>query len=216
MYKKKQNVPLVLLIVANSIPLLGVLLFEWSLFAIVFFYWLETIIVGLINVPKIIMAKGKDVELEHSLRGWSPKAIMRAYVAKKTFSIPFFLFHFGIFSYVHGFAIFSLFGPIDIGVLEMVVGGISFFMSHAVSFKRNYVDKKEYMSRNVIQQMKEPYKRVGVLHIIIIFGAVFVSLSGASIWAVVVLIVCKTSMDMFFHAKEHNRKKILDVLTKHR
>jgi hypothetical protein len=51
----------ILLLAANLIPLVGVLFFGWSLLTILALYWIENGIVGLLNVPKIILAKGSLV-----------------------------------------------------------------------------------------------------------------------------------------------------------
>ena len=51
----------ILLLLANLIPLVGVLFFGWSLLTILVLYWLENGIVGFWNVPKIILAKGSLV-----------------------------------------------------------------------------------------------------------------------------------------------------------
>ncbi len=51
----------ILLLAANLIPLIGVVFFGWSLLTILVLYWLENGIVGLWNVPKIIMAQGSIV-----------------------------------------------------------------------------------------------------------------------------------------------------------
>jgi hypothetical protein len=45
------------LIAVNTIPLFGVLYFGWSLFSIMFLYWLENGIVGVFNVFKIALAR---------------------------------------------------------------------------------------------------------------------------------------------------------------
>jgi hypothetical protein len=47
-----------LLLVANLIPLAGVLFFGWSLLTILVLYWLENGIVGLWNLPRILLAQG--------------------------------------------------------------------------------------------------------------------------------------------------------------
>lgn len=49
------------LLVANAIPLVGVLFFGWSLITILVLYWLENGIVGFWNVPKIALAQGSLV-----------------------------------------------------------------------------------------------------------------------------------------------------------
>jgi hypothetical protein len=48
----------ILLVVANLIPLVGVLVFGWSLWTILVLYWVENGIVGFWNVPKILLAQG--------------------------------------------------------------------------------------------------------------------------------------------------------------
>lgn len=49
------------LIIANLIPIAGVLFFNWSLITILVLYWIENGIVGFWNVPKIALAQGSIV-----------------------------------------------------------------------------------------------------------------------------------------------------------
>jgi hypothetical protein len=51
----------VTLVVANAIPLIGVLFFGWSLITILVLYWIENGIVGFWNIPKIALARGSIV-----------------------------------------------------------------------------------------------------------------------------------------------------------
>jgi hypothetical protein len=51
---------LVALIVANLVPLVGVLWFGWNVWAILIIYWLENGIVGLFNVLKMGRASGPE------------------------------------------------------------------------------------------------------------------------------------------------------------
>ena len=51
----------VALVVANLIPLIGVLFFGWSVWNILVIYWLENGIVGVINVLKMSVATGDEV-----------------------------------------------------------------------------------------------------------------------------------------------------------
>ena len=43
------------LIAVNLIPLFGVLFFGWSLFSIMFLYWIENGIIGFFNILKIVL-----------------------------------------------------------------------------------------------------------------------------------------------------------------
>ena len=49
------------LVIANAIPIVGVLFFGWSLITILVLYWIENGIVGFWNVPKIALAQGSIV-----------------------------------------------------------------------------------------------------------------------------------------------------------
>ena len=50
------------LVIANAIPLIGVLFFGWSLITILVLFWLENGIVGFWNVPRILLARGSILE----------------------------------------------------------------------------------------------------------------------------------------------------------
>jgi hypothetical protein len=50
------------LVVANAIPLIGVLFFGWSLLTILVLFWVENGIVGLWNVPRILLARGSILQ----------------------------------------------------------------------------------------------------------------------------------------------------------
>jgi len=71
---------LIVLLAANLMTLYGVLFLGWSSFEIVFVYCLESILIGIFNIFKMILAGGivKDVGL-------------------KVFLAPFFAFHYNAF-----------------------------------------------------------------------------------------------------------------------
>ncbi|MFC4549214.1 MULTISPECIES: DUF6498-containing protein [Halorussus] len=48
------------LVVANFVPLVGVLWWGWSVFEVLVLYWVESGVVGAYNVPKILLAAGDD------------------------------------------------------------------------------------------------------------------------------------------------------------
>jgi len=51
------------LVAANAIPLIGVLFFGWSLLTILVLFWVENGIVGIWNVPRILMARGSMLQM---------------------------------------------------------------------------------------------------------------------------------------------------------
>jgi hypothetical protein len=54
--------PAIALLLANAIPLVGVLFFGWSLITILVLFWIENGIVGFWNVPRILLARQSIAE----------------------------------------------------------------------------------------------------------------------------------------------------------
>lgn len=63
------------LVLANLIPLIGVLFFDWSLLTILVLFWIENGIVGFWNIPRILLARGS---LLAALPGMSADAAFAA------------------------------------------------------------------------------------------------------------------------------------------
>src|SRR5262245_8003810 len=113
------------LVAANCLPLLGVLFLGWVAFAIVVLYWSENVVIGAINVLKMITCDPYDSllvlgnvdpsdklnsERMQRSRGDSVKVLRLANHGSKLFFVPFFIVHYGIFCMVHGVFIFVIFG----------------------------------------------------------------------------------------------------------
>jgi hypothetical protein len=207
------NIPLLILVLANMLPIYGVVVFGWDAFYIVLLYWAENLIIGFYNILKIAFAKVQP-----------PMANLG-----KLFLIPFFIIHYGGFVAGHGFFIFLLFGKaLDVGqhpwpcflvFVQLLIGVIrhcwttipndmkyvigSLFLSHGVSFVRNYLITGEYKTSKPNALMGQPYSRIMVMHIAIIAGA-FLSFSiGSPVGVLIVLIILKTIIDVKLHLRQH-------------
>ena len=88
------RLPLIALLGANAIPLVGVVFFKWDAFGIVLLYWSENVVVGFYNILKIALVKVEEPK-EH---------------LGKLFMIPFFMIHFGGFTGIHGIFVLTMFG----------------------------------------------------------------------------------------------------------
>ena len=187
---------------ANALPIVGVLFFGWSVFPLVLLYWLENVIVGAFNVAKMLIAHPREV----------------AYWAGKLFIIPFFVVHFGMFTYVHGALLVALLGPKDappFSLLETVPSAIranhlgwavlSLGASHGFSFYWNYIKNGEYQRASLNALMGQPYGRVIVLHMTVLFGGWIVMMLGSPLLALVLLVVLKTAADLRGHKAERRR-----------
>src|SRR6266545_4005176 len=161
------------LILANAVPLAGVLFFGWQVFPLILLFWLENVIVGGFNVLKMLTANPEDPI------SWVGKA----------FLIPFFCVHFGGFTFIHGTFVFAMFGgpayshqffPSVAGVLAAIrgtgirLGVLGLVLSHGVSFVGNYLIGGEYRRASLQQLMSQPYGRVMVMHFVILGGGFLV------------------------------------------
>jgi hypothetical protein len=214
---QKPSLSIQALTVANLLPLFGVILLDWDAAAIVLLYWIENLIIGLINILRMILVK---VE--------SPAGQFQ-----KLFMIPFFCVHFGGFCAVHGFfllAFFKIGSPSDALApgdpwmgpliflqllysvvmqlwesrppgLEWPVLGLA--VSHGISFVKNFLFGQEYLSLKINQIMMRPYKRIVLMHVAIIAGGVFVMKLGSPVGLLCVLIFLKIGMDIWLHVKSH-------------
>ena len=208
------------LVAVNLVPLVGVAFWGWSLMLILVLYWIESGIVGAINVLKIARAEGPLSLRVGGSRMTLRMSGMAAGLARGGI-IAFFIFHYGMFWVVHGVFVFLLpvfaglstsgsnvpgLGPMDFGPLPLEGVGLSavgLAASHGMSFFVNYLGRGEYRHVSPEQQMMSVYGRVFVLHITILAGAFLVGFFGTPFAALVLLVGLKTAIDLFFHVREH-------------
>lgn len=192
------------LIVVNLIPMYGVLFLDWDIFLIMFVFWSENVVIGFYNVLRMLACKPDDGML------W----------AAKLFLIPFFIFHYGMFTAIHGIFVIALFGKdliensggpspafffsiIRDFNLSLVITAL--FLSHGYSFVSNFILRDEYRKTSPGDLMMRPYSRVILLHITLIAGAFMIMALHSTIYGLLFFILLKIGMDLAAHVKEHKR-----------
>jgi hypothetical protein len=195
----------ILLVAANAVPLVGVLGHRWTVLSVLLLYWCENVTIGAFNVLRIVCARPGDTG------DW----------ADKVFWIPFFIVHYGIFTWVHGVLILTIFGggppvhdgaglsPLDLaGAVRRAGLGVAVLalaLSHGFSFVRNYLMGGEYRRIGPRELMALPYGRVVLLHVTIIGGAFLVTALGSPLPALVLMIALKTVIDVLAHLAERRK-----------
>jgi Family of unknown function (DUF6498) len=185
------------LVIANAVPLLGVMFFEWDLGDIMVLYWVESGVIAFYTVMKIVVV-GK----------------LGALVAA-----PFFVGHFGGFMTGHFLLIYAFFlrgsnawsVPGAAAELESIFTPIwtsiaALFISHGISFYTNFIGEREYEGATVRALMSAPYHRVILMHCTLIFGGWIILLLGMPIGALGVFVLLKTAVDLQAHRQEHSRQ----------
>jgi hypothetical protein len=197
------------LIAANLLPLYGVLILGWPVFPVMLLFWLENVVIGILNALRMLLADPSDSVL------W----------ASKLFMVPFFCFHYGFFTAIHGVFVISLFGgkdyrqldhglwPIEAATravldfdLKWAIAGLA--ASHVFSFLWNYLGRGEYRRAALTELMQRPYSRIVVLHLTILLGGGITIALGSPLWALLLLIGLKISFDLKAHIKEHRKAMI--------
>ncbi len=190
------------LVAANLVPIYGALFLGWKTFPILLLFWIENVILGIFNALKMLCA-GQG----HLL---------------KIFLVPFFCFHYGMFTFIHGIFIMSFFGgafrqgapfPDGNAILEIVRHErldwaiVGLFLSHALSFVLNYLREGEYRQASPSVLMQQPYGRVVVMHLTILLGAFLVAALKTSSLVLVLLVVLKVVLDVRGHLRERQKFK---------
>jgi len=218
-WTRHDRVPAIALVVANLVPLVGVLLFAWDVTFLLLLYWLENLVIGAYTLVRMFSTVGIT-------------ALGRAL---------FFCIHYGFFCAGHGMfvlALSSLGGSEEADSLDFEEGDIPFLIpfyllrgifrwigthmpellfipllalviSHGISLVRHHFIAREDEGRTLDEIMFDPYPRIVILHVSIIAGAFFVIISGgASTTPVLILVILgKTWLDLYLHRRAHARRQ---------
>jgi hypothetical protein len=175
----------------NLVPIIGVLFWGWSAFALIFLYWLENVVTGGRTLLSIL------------LNGALTKALPAA-----LFFALFFTVHYGIFCYGHGVFVVLMFGEGQ-GSFDLIStartllaeerglgsGLLSIALFQLVLFVL-FIARGDVLRTNARELMGAPYPRIIMLHVVIIFGGGLVMALGEPIAGVVLLALLKTAFDV--------------------
>ncbi|MEK9180417.1 MAG: DUF6498-containing protein [Patescibacteria group bacterium] len=212
------------LIAANLIPLVGVFYFGWDAFSILLLYWLENAVTGFYAILKLRKAAALSTPEElKELKGY--RMSHSSFRSKGTTTISpeglvgwplirFFIYHYGGFMLAHalflGVFIFAFkssgwYSPHSfnfLSSLSILTSFVSLMASHGISYKVNFLGKQEFLEISPARQLMQPYRRIGVMHLTIVFGALAFMLRSAKVF-LVTFILAKILVDVLYHLKEH-------------
>ncbi len=186
---------LLLLIALNVIPLIGVLYWQWDIFTVILLFWLENAVIGVFNCTKILACRGSKNNKGKAIKWYSNLGLA-----------IFFLVHYGFFTSAHGMIVLKIFEqdftgePWDVwnwvyqwfqnteGVLWLaVIAMIAYWLFDFIQFWL-----KERKDKEAGKQMMEPYSRIVIAHLVLLFGAIIVMKFGFELAIVILLVLIKT------------------------
>jgi len=186
--------PIAGVVLVNLAPIAGVALWGWDAFALIFLYWLENVVIGMRTLASLIAAAAAGVM---NLFGGLAFA-------------GFFALHYGMFCYVHGIFVVTLFGSGVEGLAMFNLAGAAqaLFATHPnlswglasialwqAALFAWFVLRGQARAAIPTALMGAPYPRVIVLHIAILFGGAVVMALNQPIAGLVLLALAKTAFD---------------------
>ncbi|OIB59214.1 hypothetical protein BBD46_00590 [Natrialba sp. SSL1] len=204
------------LLIANLVPFVGVVSFGWTLHSLLVIYWLESGVLGAAYVAKIRRAEGADnpetlPDWEFSGFGRSKAQSLDEFVGMPNREIAsHFVRFYAVFWLFHGVVVlygFPAENPsMEVASIHVVaVAAVGFTISHALSYRINYLGMHEYEHNGPVTVMSEPLHRVVVLHITILLAGIPIELAGSPIGGVALLVGLKLYFDFEAHRREHER-----------
>jgi hypothetical protein len=184
------------LIVANMVPLFGVVFRGWDLASVMVLFWAESAAIAFYTALKM------------------------AWVGNVAafFAVPFFIGHFGGFMAGHFLLIYMLFirgasaasEPAARETLRVIFTPLAIpiaalMVSHGISFVTNFIGRREYKATTMAALMTAPYNRIIVMQLALIFGGWIILLLKSPVPALGVLVLVKTALDFSAHRTEHTR-----------
>ena len=189
------------LILLNAIPVYGVFEWGWKSFDLIFLYWLENLIIGAIMILRMVIRP-----YSHAVE-----------LAMPAFLVPFFTFHYGMFCFVHGTFVVSLFGqglPPELAGMDIpeiiwplietrhLFWPLMGLMAYNLLDWMRDVSERGLGSDGIKQLTTAPYRRIIILHITIIASGFAMGALNEPLAGLLLLIVFKTGMDIYHWNKD--------------
>ncbi len=176
----------VALVIANLIPLVGVLFLGWEPLTVFVIYVLESVIAGIFNVIKMLSVYfgNKEVAL---LKQPGDSGVAGLGL------IPFFIVHYFFFVFIQCvlFFAFANIGADSFSPLRLIqnfkpyvysdsgwaAGGI--VLSYAINYALNFMLNGKFARTSLSQLFFRPYKRIFIQQFVVLFGGFVFILSSA-------------------------------------
>lgn len=199
--KKTSNTVLIL---ANLVPLVGVLFLGWDGKGIIVIYILETIMIGLINALKMLTV--------YYINGTRNEPANPGGNVKGFAIIPFFLFHYNFFIFVQSvlfFAFSSMWEPISKGPAPFdLISQFSLYINQETAwalgsllfanityFVNDFILNDKYKTQTLTGLMFAPYKRIFLQQFLVILGGFIFMLTGGISFVMGLFVVLKIIAD---------------------
>jgi hypothetical protein len=192
-----------LTVAGNLVPLAGVLFYGWQLLAVMVAFWLDGVAIGVYTAARILLAR-----LDGKAASGRSSAVTRIYVAAN------FVLQYGFVSCVHGLLVIGLFGlvgeklagrtvpELDVYLLavlrqpETLTAAAAMLLTRGIDFVTGYLRPRAYELADIGKEQSAPYRRVYLLHVVVVLGGGIALALHAPVAALVMLVALKSAGDL--------------------
>lgn len=183
-------------ILGNLLSIVVALIFGWSMGEMLWIYWGQSVIIGTLNVRRILSLK------EFSTKNFTmnDEPVPETPEAKRSVAV-FFAFHYGFFHFVYAVFLWQELALDSVPLNELiflVLCMTGFLVSHGYSLSYNAGRDFKHQKPNIGTLMFYPYIRILPMHLIIIFGH---RMEGMMV--MLAFMAMKTVADAAMHMAEH-------------
>jgi hypothetical protein len=211
----KKIIHLILIIISNLIPLIGIFFLNWDAFSILFAFWLETLIITFFNYKKIdktfrLYEKQNKTFFVDFLK---IRMNNRQETKEYSFVIPIII----ILSYGILIAFLFLFNGYNIKNLSLIglaFTTISLLSSYLYEYLNNFIFTQNYNTDPIIRYRLISMQRFAILHITIICGGLLTFLFNTNIYGIILLIIINTAVEIYFLDRPLRNSKYFEEIIK--
>ena len=190
----------VLTLLLNLLPLVGVFAWGWLVAPLLFFFWLENVAIGIVTLVKLAMARGRA----------KPEAEDIVLTSEVFFKNPdqgkvlgSFLLFYGSFTIVHGMFLRQFFPLKNIPANEILIAFGCILAAQIALFLIYFIGRGDYRSLSMALISSRAMGRVVLLHIVVLAGGFGVDKLGSPIPGLLALVFLKSIFDLSGQLKIH-------------
>jgi hypothetical protein len=219
-------VGLITLLFANGLSIWQFASGNGSILQVLWIYWLQSVIIGAINVVRILQVPINQQFFQVGTVSQSAKIDLSKFKSLiRLGAAAFFVFHYGFSHVIYAIFLVSFasnptlestissnmlspsFGTVSIGLV--VLTGVVFWLHHASTFIVELLELKKYPEEapNIQEVMRRPYSRIIPMHFIIILGPVIsVALNNIAVFGVFIALKTLVDVRQFYKGIGHPNK----------
>ncbi len=191
---------LVGLAVGNLITLAGVVLWGWDASSILVMYWIETGVVGVINVLRISKAMrfGSALGDTRGTAGqpsWLLPAVWLVAYAGFWAILGITVVQVATGGFYEGASRTGWTGP---SAAAVAWGTISLVAAQVGAYVLDYVFGRRYLTVTSLELLRDPFVRILAILATIVVGGVGIALAGPSVGFIAAMTVAKTAVELWF------------------